>query len=76
MGFENEDHMKRAIEESVMINEGHEKLKEIKGFWSGLDMKIENEEIISPNDCIETNLIVNKDNFPSVDLDWGSISLS
>ncbi|MCK5084240.1 MAG: hypothetical protein KAQ64_01115 [Candidatus Pacebacteria bacterium] len=71
MGFENEDYMKKEIEQSVMINEGYEKLKEIKGFWSGSDIKMEKEEIVPPNSCLETNLIINKDNFPSIDLDWG-----
>ena len=72
MGFENEDYMKKEIERSIMIKEGYEKLKEIKGFWSGPDIKMEKEEILRPGDTRITNLILNKNDFPSsVDLDWG-----
>jgi len=71
MEFSEKNYMKKVLKENVMINEGYEKLKEIKGFWSGSDIKMENEKIIYPSDTVEVNLILNKDNFPDVDLDWG-----
>jgi len=74
------EQFEKAVKQGVRSEIGLEKLKEsIPGFWSGHDIIIKEKQIVGPKSLTFSEVILKKENFPSVEVDWGvlrNLSLS
>jgi len=74
MSFETNtaEQFEKAAKQAIMSETGREKLREgIRGFWSGRDISIREKLTVEPKSLNFSEILLRKDNFPPVDLDWG-----
>ncbi len=79
MSLESEQ-FERMARQTVASGSGHEKLREgVSGFWSGRDIPMKEKQLVEPKGLIFSEVILTKENFPNVEVDWGvlrSLNLS
>lgn len=72
MSFESEKQFEKALRQAVISNEAYERLKEgLPGFWRGTDIPMKEKQVVPPKDLIFSEVILKKENFPPVEVDWG-----
>lgn len=71
MSFESEQFEEMA-KKAIISERGYKKLEEgLPGFWSGRDISIKEKQIVEPKNLVFTEVVLKKENFPPVEVDWG-----